>query len=977
MDPYSIFEELTRLATTTPAPSTDVIAFLVRSLAQEACDGIRGAQTYYRILNRARDICDRANELVDEAERTKDWTYYNSWTAQIGPLEEILLAISELVESETGAAYSPPSHKSISECLESVGSWKQNRKICRDAAQMLHAPPFELPAYAWDGDLKAAALHDDLSWVSSICEAITEILAPMFAKFQEKPKQYTHIIEVVRLLAEIQTSLELSAEIEDSRILLSTRCFMVMHGVIAVAEDDSVEQRIRKHLWSRRTWKRAFGLLEKLKTVIGDISGSLEGLVEEWEAYEEYLLNPKEKSVDKVLEQLIPYPSKIQRPYHAQAVALVNLCLNIGEQVKSNKPDDGIDVLEEIVESTIKALDMSALASAQVIKFDWDKLRANPASKAIDEVVNEVRIVYKDLEMEVEVVNNEISLALKKDRDVVEMLRGHFSRQQNRKKPMEAKTCECGQVYSLQLKIANKDDLSPPVPVSHITKSGGDIDSVLWKLGAPNQSFNQTSAPLADRPRFYINDKTSNKRKPLQRGKLKDGLEIEVVRNTKSKQFTSPLLNVLVDSVHQIQEPKDFIGKVNESNEEKHNPPTLLGYSTLKPPVSDRARRKLLLKSKKLFDITDEGLDGGHSATESDDSRAKNTITYAHIAPGYLLFQHLHNRRQLQIRQLGLLSTGDGFELDIHQQIVAVAVDDASQRFAYVTKDNQGQYLLYLNTIPPAPNAPRPLNIEKKVEQIFWINSENIGLIMDDNGRKNVYQYQVSSGSKSRHSLRLLFTLEGTVQEKGRLYHSVVSDGEEEWIAINMFKGEERYVQVWSRKSMASHVVKGVGMITRLNLGGKPLTLLITADRPVKEGQISMVTYELMHGSIKKPYKIFEKQMDAKELPGDPSFVHVFEDYGIGLAVTSTGAAAAAFLFDIYTGEKLQSIQEHVKWQGSFSCDLAPTDPTRTGSALGLLVLDPLGNVNRMTIDEALLNKEWRSRALAKEDPDIVGGFLG
>ncbi|KAG8933639.1 hypothetical protein FRC02_011462 [Tulasnella sp. 418] len=412
----------------------------------------------------------------------------------------------------------------------------------------------------------------------------------------------------------------------------------------------------------------------------------------------------------------------------------------------------------------------------------------------------------------------------------------------------------------------------------------------------------------------------------------------------------------------------------------------LLGYSA-KAKASGKAAKKLLLKDKKIFDIEKEDLAGlrrGSSepprsstmdpmrqdsvdptANIDPTRRKKNTITYAYVAPGYLLFQHHYNRLQLQIQQLENTATS----IQLSDPLLGVAVDSTSKKFAYITA-GEG-VLLNHNSIPPTSGEPEPFIFEKQVDQIFWINSDSIGLIVDDGGLKDVYEYRVSDPNPN---LDLLFTLDGTVKQKGRLYHSVVSDGDEEWIAINMFKDEERYVQVWSRTELTSLVVKGAGTITRLNLGGKPLTLLITADRPDKQGQISLVAYELGHRPIKRPFRIFDKLLEARELPGDPSYVHVFEKYRVGLVVTSTGAAAAAFLFDIHTGQKLQSIQEHVKWQGTFSRDLVPEDEAES-SDVGLLVLDPLGNVDRMTIDEALLNKEWRDWVKTEEDDD--GSLFG
>ncbi|KAG8914566.1 hypothetical protein FRC02_004910, partial [Tulasnella sp. 418] len=286
--------------------------------------------------------------------------------------------------------------------------------------------------------------------------------------------------------------------------------------------------------------------------------GSPDELVKEWDEYEEYLSDPKDESVESVTEPLIPYPAKIQRPYHAQALALVKLSLDIGAHVKSNKPDDGIDRLENIVESTIKALDMCASTATQVAKFDWNEARANPASKMIDDVVNEIKEVYKHYRMNVEDVENAMSIALKKDREVVELLGGHLLRLRARNKPIIADP-HCDQVPDTQPGISDKNESTssldrsprqpkvnlrkdhqpPPTGSTDATLSSGNLDSVLPKrVGSPNQPFMQTFSSFTNRLRFYVYDIT-NSMNSFQHDNLKDGHPANAL-NPENKHCTSP-----------------------------------------------------------------------------------------------------------------------------------------------------------------------------------------------------------------------------------------------------------------------------------------------------------------------------------------------------------------------------------------------------------------------------------------------------
>ncbi|KAG8963620.1 hypothetical protein FRC03_002767 [Tulasnella sp. 419] len=394
-------------------------------LTQEACDGIRGAQTYYRIVSRARDICNRINKLALDSDMNDNWEEYDAWTAQAGPLEKLLFSISEVAENEAEASYSPLEPRSIADCLDHIKAWKDNREICRNVSVSLFAAPFEPPAYAWNSDLMAAARHDDLSWISAVWLAIREKFASLPRTSQQKFNRHSQISDVVTFLGQVHASLVLTTNIDEATLILITRCFMLMHGVIAVAMDPLEDKAVRKHLSSYRTWKRALMLLQKLKGLIEDSSGFADE-VQAWDAYEDYLLHPSMPSVGDILDCLILYPARIQRTYYAQTLVLVDACLSIGNYTTSNNPDDGIEELEYLVELVIEILQKISTAAIPIFKYDWNELRSGSLSLAIDKTVKEIRAVYEQYKMKVGDFDDMMDQGLMTDKTCYDLLQEHL-----------------------------------------------------------------------------------------------------------------------------------------------------------------------------------------------------------------------------------------------------------------------------------------------------------------------------------------------------------------------------------------------------------------------------------------------------------------------------------------------------------------------------------------------------------------------
>ncbi|KAG8948081.1 hypothetical protein FRC03_000845 [Tulasnella sp. 419] len=384
MATYPDFMELAKLSSGASKPCTELISFIIGSLAQEATNGIRGAQTFYCLLNRAQDIYHRVNELADETEKAKDWDRYYSYTAQIATLEPALLDLFKLVGSETETAESPLVPDSMQQCLDYIKTWQENRKLKHDLLTKLHAGPFDLPNDAWDEAVSIAVQQDDLTWFTSVCDAITGSLDPVSPRLRTEPRHYAHVTSVLRLLAEIQTLLVQNPENPKSIILLCTRCFMVMHGIITVTKCGSITNDVKRHLTSTVTWRMAFRILEKLKVAIEDPPLSLNDLSEQWEMYESYLLTCSDEGSECSSDSEDTLPNQVRE--------LVNLCASIGEHA-TVKTLNTSERTESLIDWCFKALDLSVTISTHILKSDYNVFQIDPANKITNKVGDKIRVL--------------------------------------------------------------------------------------------------------------------------------------------------------------------------------------------------------------------------------------------------------------------------------------------------------------------------------------------------------------------------------------------------------------------------------------------------------------------------------------------------------------------------------------------------------------------------------------------------------
>ncbi|KAG8943738.1 hypothetical protein FRC03_002346 [Tulasnella sp. 419] len=558
-DPSCIFDTLSQLPLR-PLPATEVINYLIRSLAQEACEQhyTSCVQTYYRIVNRARDICVQLNQQIRDVDSSQDKNEYNLYISQIEPLERLLFEVSDFIYGESHRNPVPRDNP-IQGYLDRFERWIYQREIYRNICIKLHSPPFALPEYDWEVDLRGATNYDDLAWISIICDMIASSLANLVSEYLGDLTRLLHITAVIRVLAEIHTILEENDNYDESRIILVIRCFVVIHGIIAIASDPNTDKAVRKHLLSRITWASILRFVEKLRIALWNLSLSIDILVDEWANFEGYIVNerPAPQDVDQLLELLLLYPPRVRRPYYTQSLALVELCFNLGRRVKDSDVSYDIEKLENAVEFTIQAMELCASVSTQITQFDWENLRTNDAGKAIKEAIKWVHICYKEFQMNVEDVNSIITKAHNQDKNIVNLLSGHINRLQVLRKPVDQERCLCGETIQVRINISERGDnyldsttrkaLSlPSCPFIYAfvsidsMKSGGGLNSILWNLTKPLSSTQRTG--IIHRPRFYAPDGAENSQELLRHEQVQNNSEISVVCKSKDRPFRSKLM---------------------------------------------------------------------------------------------------------------------------------------------------------------------------------------------------------------------------------------------------------------------------------------------------------------------------------------------------------------------------------------------------------------------------------------------------
>lgn len=77
--------------------ATAAIKYLIEVIGSYVCAFKRNNQVSYRFVERARDLCDAINILIDRVDKGGDWNDYDNYVAAINPLEQYVVGFLDLV----------------------------------------------------------------------------------------------------------------------------------------------------------------------------------------------------------------------------------------------------------------------------------------------------------------------------------------------------------------------------------------------------------------------------------------------------------------------------------------------------------------------------------------------------------------------------------------------------------------------------------------------------------------------------------------------------------------------------------------------------------------------------------------------------------------------------------------------------------------------------------------------------------------
>ncbi|KAG9023744.1 hypothetical protein FRB95_012557 [Tulasnella sp. JGI-2019a] len=160
----SLYVHLTSMASA-PVPATQSTVSAIEALGRAACQATRNSQTLYRLVSRARDVCENIHQLVHHVNdatlsEEKRWLALNQYTMALDALDCIL-----------GDCAGIPASESLEFGLN-FSSWSENRRSLQGHLRSLFCPPFPTVAYSWEKDLSAAFCHDDQNWLREIWDQI-------------------------------------------------------------------------------------------------------------------------------------------------------------------------------------------------------------------------------------------------------------------------------------------------------------------------------------------------------------------------------------------------------------------------------------------------------------------------------------------------------------------------------------------------------------------------------------------------------------------------------------------------------------------------------------------------------------------------------------------------------------------------------------------------------------------------------------
>jgi len=233
-------------------------------------------------------------------------------------------------------------------------------------------------------DRDEARRHDDQSFFKEIVADIKDAL-----KTQKKPPgTISNVHANLNQLLDKMTK----GSILPWVTVLSVKTALLVQGIanislrLGTAQAAQIDRDLRNHLKSKSVWEAAEQLTLLLNSTLGDDKATINQVRSKYDTFVMLLFNTTELPPPKSYLDLMKQAGRVRRPFHAQALAIIQLCRTLVNEFKeeSHHTADNILPLEEACDEALRALQAAAGAVTELKVIDMAKFEDHAARKAIN-----------------------------------------------------------------------------------------------------------------------------------------------------------------------------------------------------------------------------------------------------------------------------------------------------------------------------------------------------------------------------------------------------------------------------------------------------------------------------------------------------------------------------------------------------------------------------------------------------------------
>jgi len=277
-----------------------------------------------------------------ETETAELWDDYDKYTLAIAPLEDLLLKLSLVVDSESTAWL--PIDTKIIDLISSVQTWQDRRKDLRALDGFYSNKHLkDVKDETTDSDAKSFHFRDDLTFLNALCKGISGLKESIQLKISTHVKNADNIVP------------KINGTTADESIEQIIRSAMLVYGVMAVFKGGLEADDCKAHLKSKRMWTEVQGLLS---SVVEHLSASKDvaTLKSKVEAFIAFLKTFSGAKLPSSYWELRKAVQKVRRPYHAQTLAAVRQARQLAEHFSKLKADEQTSAILQPLEDAIDAV---------------------------------------------------------------------------------------------------------------------------------------------------------------------------------------------------------------------------------------------------------------------------------------------------------------------------------------------------------------------------------------------------------------------------------------------------------------------------------------------------------------------------------------------------------------------------------------------------------------------------------------------